>query len=361
MPPSPDQIEISLFGPGYGETVLIHIGSGRWIIVDSCVERGNAEPLSLRYLRSIGVDPKTSVDLVIITHWHDDHIRGASATLEACVSAQFSCSNALQQTEFLAMVRAYEKNNALAVGNGVKEINQIIAILNERRITPKYAAPNRILMRRPGKEFAHGKDCLIWSLSPSDSQFSKFLRDIAVLMPESKVTKSRCPSTGSNHAATVVLIQIGDEQLLLGSDLEETGDPQEGWSVIVSSVDRPPGHASVFKIPHHGSISGHHGPVWAEMLSPQPYAILTPWRLAGRSLPTAEDIARIERLTPNMYSTGNSTTASAKRRTKVVEKTIKEIGARIRTANPVMGHIRLRSNPLDSTNWNIEKLETTVA
>ena len=32
--PQPDQVEISIFGPGYGECILIHCGNDEWIISD---------------------------------------------------------------------------------------------------------------------------------------------------------------------------------------------------------------------------------------------------------------------------------------------------------------------------------------
>ena len=40
--PSAREIEVSLFGPGYGECVLVHLGEGQWMIVDSCVEQGSS-------------------------------------------------------------------------------------------------------------------------------------------------------------------------------------------------------------------------------------------------------------------------------------------------------------------------------
>jgi len=32
----PDELEVSVFGPGYGESLAIHLGLGSWIIIDSC-------------------------------------------------------------------------------------------------------------------------------------------------------------------------------------------------------------------------------------------------------------------------------------------------------------------------------------
>src|SRR6516164_161156 len=33
-PPRPDQVEISVFGPSYGECIVAHLGHGNWIVVD---------------------------------------------------------------------------------------------------------------------------------------------------------------------------------------------------------------------------------------------------------------------------------------------------------------------------------------
>ena len=73
--PCTDEVELTLLGPGYGESVVVHIGQGRWVIVDSCITDAR-EPQALDYLLSIGVDPAAAVTLIVATHWHDDHIRG---------------------------------------------------------------------------------------------------------------------------------------------------------------------------------------------------------------------------------------------------------------------------------------------
>lgn len=43
--PPPDVIEVSVFGRGSGESVLVHYGDGQWIIVDSFLIDG--EPIAL--------------------------------------------------------------------------------------------------------------------------------------------------------------------------------------------------------------------------------------------------------------------------------------------------------------------------
>ena len=71
-PPQADQIEISLFGPGFGECCLIHLGSGQWVVIDSCLHSDTGEPAALYYLRQISVEPADTIRLIIATHWHDD-------------------------------------------------------------------------------------------------------------------------------------------------------------------------------------------------------------------------------------------------------------------------------------------------
>ena len=35
-PPRDDEFELTLLGPGYGESIVMHVGDGAWVLVDSC-------------------------------------------------------------------------------------------------------------------------------------------------------------------------------------------------------------------------------------------------------------------------------------------------------------------------------------
>src|SRR5512142_2478566 len=88
--PQDDEIEVSLLGPGYGESVVIHLGGQQWMIVDSCVDSDDL-PAPLAYLHRLGV-PLTSVVLLVATHWHDDHVKGFSECVRQCVNARIFMS-----------------------------------------------------------------------------------------------------------------------------------------------------------------------------------------------------------------------------------------------------------------------------
>jgi glyoxylase-like metal-dependent hydrolase (beta-lactamase superfamily II) len=130
--PSLDEIEVSVFGPGYGECILIHVGDNKWFIVDSCIEPKSKELPVLNYLDRIGVEPSHAVKMIIATHWHDDHVRGLSTLVETCHSAQFCLSSALRTQEFLTLIAAYGKRTMM-VNSGVKEFSKVIDILQNRK------------------------------------------------------------------------------------------------------------------------------------------------------------------------------------------------------------------------------------
>lgn len=102
--PESHQFEVSLFGPGVGESVVVHLGSNNWIIVDSC-KTAHHQAAALEYLDGLGVDLSNDVKAVVATHWHNDHVRGLDETFTRCSSAKFICSSALLTDEFLALRR----------------------------------------------------------------------------------------------------------------------------------------------------------------------------------------------------------------------------------------------------------------
>jgi len=138
--------------------------------------------------------------------------------------------------------------------------------------------------------------------------------------------------------------------------LEETRNPGTGWSVIVDSPTRPSGTAGVFKIPYHGSVTADQPRVWAEMLQPEPAAILTPFVQGNITLPTQADVSRICGRTTQAYTTSVMKPRKSKRRSGVLEKTIRETVRNIHEAQGPMGQVRLRRTALahPDSEWKVD-------
>ena len=283
------------------------------------------------YLKDLGIDPARSVVLVVATHWHDDHIRGMAELVKACGGADFCCAGVLCRKEFLSIVDALEGRRTSTAGSGVREIHDVFSRLTKAASQPRFALANRRI-------FKH-EDCEIWSLSPNDAAFEKFLSSIGHLAPDEGRTRIRIPSLAPNEAAVALWIGIGDMAVLLGSDLEKPG-----WIRILESSERPTAMASAFKIPHHGSRSADERKVWKRMLELDTFAVLTPWRKGGRTLPSGADVQRILSFTENAYATAKAGAleSTPKRRHSSVDKTIRESGIILRNVAMSPGAVRLR-------------------
>lgn len=355
-PPLNDEIELTLLGPGFGESIVVHIGNNKWIIIDSCINNDTTSCAPLDYLTQIGVD-FSNVVLVVASHWHDDHVKRMSDVVEACTNAKFCCSSALQRDEFMAYVTRQNEITDIKWTSGVYELNNIFEILSKRKQSQAiHAVSNRKILYDNSLDHSH--TCEVYTLSPSDKDIETFIKDIKNLIPIENDQQKIATNPKRNKSSVVIYIKIGSEILLLGSDLEETKNDSTGWGVIVASGEKPDGKAKIFKVPHHGSITGHSDEVWKHLVDEQnPYAILTPYN-RGHKLPNSDDVDRICAYTDNAYSTIALNPKKNKRRTSNVKRQIDETVVSIRSIACKVGMLRLRKNmTLPLADWDLKTFD----
>ncbi len=261
-PPDPSELEVSLFGPGYGEAIVVHLGSQHWLIVDSCLDPSSRRPAALQYLRGLDVDVANAVKLVVASHWHDDHIRGISTILRECTSARIALSSALQKAEFLKLVALY-RGLGTTERSGLDELSEVFKLLEERkqlaaRISAALRAiENRRLYRASIDMDTQQFDADVYALSPSDATVILAALDFAKLWPQEGSPKRRLLSPSPNQASVALWCQVGHHAILLSADLERTTDPETGWTAVLDRSTVIAGRAWVFKVAHHGALSGH--------------------------------------------------------------------------------------------------------
>lgn len=349
--PAADVVEVSLIGPGYGESVIVHLGDGQWIIVDSCVNenfQGFPRSTALTYLNRIKVDFANNVSCVLATHWHNDHISGLSEVVDFCKSAIFCCAAAFSRREFLGFASRYAQADPAPNARSTREIVEVFELLLERGTEPKFLkSDTQVLSTKRGVE--------IFALSPSDGHIAHFLSLLAMNMPTLGNTKTKIRDIKPNEASVVLLIDLGngDDKILLGADLEETTG--HGWTSIVNnSVVVKEKKSSVYKVAHHGSRTGDCPSIWEELLLPKPFAILTPFSKGHSSLPTEEDVKRILKRTPNAYSSARLSSRRPKRRDASVEREARDGKWNLRRALPKQGHLRMRRRLGDPrSQWSV--------
>jgi hypothetical protein len=359
--PDDDEIEVSVFGPGMGEAIALHLGMKRWVLIDSCLDPRTGSPASLSYLRDLDIDPASQVRLVVATHWHADHIRGIGEVFKQCDSANVVISAALHKDEFLKLVELYA-NRTMMRSSGMEEFTQIFETLQQRRQGPVRFNPpilagadRRLYAETIETPGAAPVEASIYSLSPSDAACLKAKLAFAELLPAPSQAKRRIvASPKSNHASVVLWIQIGAHKILLGADLETTSDAKTGWSVIVSDSQSISSRADIFKIPHHGSQNGYHGGVWNELLSAQPHAVVTPFASGKKPLPTDADIERITGLTRNAFATAPTKRGRYKQRNRVAKRLIAQATANVYDVHARWGQVRFRRRISATAPWDTE-------
>jgi beta-lactamase superfamily II metal-dependent hydrolase len=347
-PPQSDEIEVSVFGPGRGECVVVHLGDNTWIVVDSCVDRKTRRPVALTYLGDLGVDVSKAVRLVVISHWHDDHIRGISEVVRIATSAGVVCSAALNRIEFFQIVAASE--GAMMESPGAAECAKVFRIISERAPrhtrpgseSPEWALANRLLFRVGRQDGSAPTE--VHALSPAPASLSLAFREIAQSLPSYGAPKRRTVALSPNQVAVVIWIETGNVRILLGSDLEESRSPNLGWQAIINSNERPVGLAQVFKIPHHGSQTAENPEVWERMLESNYIAVVSPYASSTKPLPSPADVQRLCSRARNLYMTASPDGWAPPRRSNTVERTAGEVVRHRRAIVGPIGHVRIRLN-----------------
>ena len=343
-PPKVDELEISLFGPGVGECVVIHLGQGNWMVVDSCWNEQRDRSIASEYLSNIGVNIKTQVKVVVATHWHDDHINGISELLAAARQSEFVCSGALLSKEFLALVDAGRSVLLIERSSGVSEFQRVLEVLRQRPGCGRNVGPHQ--WAQEGTILFKGDETRIASahaLSPSAQTITETIMTFSAFMPELGSAIKRFPAPTPNETSVAIHVDGGCFKVLLGADLETGTNQKKGWLAVLSSKRRPAGCCAGYKVAHHGSKNADHDEIWSKLLCIPAHAVLTPYACLKEPLPTREDVDRIKSREGPLYSTVWPPKGRAIRRDKAIARTLKDMGAKMGTVRRKPGHIRMRA------------------
>ncbi|ADV26535.1 hypothetical protein Psesu_0680 [Pseudoxanthomonas suwonensis 11-1] len=342
--PLASQLEVVLIGPRYGEAICVHLGSNRWLMVDSCLYEGSVAPL--HYLNQIGVDA-SAIEMIVATHWHDDHVRGLSEVADAASDAVCVVPLALNSKEFITLASAYSGRDALA--KGVSELYRVLYQTDVARL--RFAAASQLLLSTT----TEAGPVNVWALSPSSEECRRALVAVGSMLPREGAPIGHPPARRPNHLAMALLITVGDTALILGADLEEVGDPLVGWRKVLTEPVAQNIAATLFKVPHHGSDTAYYAPVWQSILTANPVAIVTPFERGKSKLPTADGIAQLKGHTPHLFVTSPRVLTRPPRLSSIVSD---DVAARtkdgLRTVARRPGIVRCRRHPGDRSGaWEV--------
>lgn len=355
--PAADQIEISIFGKGLGEAIVVHIGAGRWITIDSF--EVDKRSIAQIYFDNIGVDPTTCVEAVVATHWHDDHVKGITSLFSVTPNAEIIVPMAMCDDEFVKFAAAFANQKAAKFSSGVEEFGGILKLAYSRhrpgtQFPMRFAKHGSVGFRCAGSALPHGATVTLEGLSPSDHDMNQFLAGLAKVRP-TPASLQQASNPKRNEVSAAFWLQIGQDAVLLAADVENSGNVNSGWKAILAAQVQPLTKASLVKIPHHGGASGHHDAMWTQLLSSKPLATLAPWTRGGGRLPTGTDIDRILPLTGNSFATGPSAESRPAGQPPMVAKEFGRGRVSLRRVMEKIGLVRHRGTIVgDVVHWTTD-------
>jgi hypothetical protein len=196
QPLVPDEVEISLFGPGFGECVVVHLGNNLWMVVDCCLELSSERPAPMHYLEQLGQDVGQAVGLVVATHWHDDHIEGITEVIEKSPGAKYAVTSAFGNHDFTSAIAPWIADAGLIDSLGCSELKKLCAI-GKRGRHPILASEKKELISRKGSV-----PCRVMALSPSDPAVLAAVARLSAI-PHSAF-RTRMPNIKGNDASVVL-------------------------------------------------------------------------------------------------------------------------------------------------------------
>lgn len=297
--PSRDEVEVSVMGAGVGESIVVHIGDGRWVIVDSYLTPDTGRPAALEYLESIEVSLEDVV-AIVTTHWDDDHIGGTTELLNACKLAAFHCPAATLDDGFRIVV---DERHPLPVRHeatsGVAEMAStlhLLEVLESGRRGPHEIQLGHHILTVTGEELP------IRVLAPhwyAAREAARQFKDAQLSGTSTVVVPDR------NLGSAVMLLESAERRVLLAGDLLNSTSPRLGWDPVLDAL-APHSRAQLYKVAHHGSHRSDHPRVWDQALSGEPHAAVTAYTAHKDAVPTPENRRAIGTRTHRALLAGDS-------------------------------------------------------
>jgi beta-lactamase superfamily II metal-dependent hydrolase len=248
MAPAPAPLRIDFVSVGQGDAALVTGPTGKTVMIDGGpTEAGATLTALLRARRAKGID------LILLTHRHEDHLGGIAAVVRAFPVRLF------MDAPFPHASQAYE---------------QLLETLQDRHVM--------VLNATRGRTIDLGGGAMLTLLTPPDPPIKRSRSDV-------------------NANSVVVRIDYGTTGVLLAADAE----PQtEKW--LLASDARLP--AQVLKVAHHGGRYSS-TPRFLSAVAPKA-AVISVGVVNEYGHPTPETLARLEQQHARVYRTDRDGTVT---------------------------------------------------
>ncbi len=294
-PPKIDEFELTFFGPGFGESIVVYIPGIGWGIIDSC-EFEVANKKFVPPLEYLIFQNARNLEFLILTHPHMDHFKGMEQIIDHYIgNINRICRYAGDSVRELA---TYQFNRGIKGTPGVKKLALVFGAFKkaveygaERR---RLGAMTQIIRRQKALVNDRTVEVEVLSLSPLAEDEESYIDILRKAIPEPRGQLEEIPDHKHNLIASAIWISVGEGVVIVGSDVEKGGSRSIGWRGIVRSDDSPDLCVQTLKVPHHGSPNAHCNRAWEEHCRDGKItSVITPYNRGIQRRPSVDDIQRI--------------------------------------------------------------------
>jgi hypothetical protein len=301
-PPKTDEIELTFFGPGFGESIVVHIPGIGWGIIDSC-EFG---PVSGRFvppLQYVIYQKVNRLAFLVLTHPHADHFKGMEQIVDHYLGRiDRVCRYAGDGARELGV---YLTNRAIKGTPGAKSLSSVFKAfkkaVDNNAESRRLGAMTQIIPRKQVSINGTTTEVEVLSLSPSAYDEQLYVNILRVASPELTGIITEIPDSDHNLVSSAIWISAGDVVVILGSDVEKGRGRSSGWRGIIGSVDAPGLPVKALKVSHHGSPSAYYKKAWEQHCGGKKItSVVTPFARGKQPRPSEEDIERIKKFSSHV-------------------------------------------------------------
>ena len=294
--PKKNELEISLFGPGYGESIVLHIPQIGWGIIDSCIAKTRDAFIipPFEYLLDLLTPHFPKLAFVVLTHPHEDHYKGLAQILKEYPGGtervcQYAGNGIRELKKYIVQQKVGKRevlpglaevfnamNKAVESGAQLRTLSEMTSVLELKNIKIDGYGTTEIRMI---------------ALSPSAASIRKYVNMLFEAFPKPGKPVLPMKDVSHNLISVALLLKLGSLQIVLGSDVESGLDNNTGWRGIVYNRDCPDLWANLVKVAHHGSENGFDSLAWEKHCKKmKPLAIITPFYKGNIVLPKEQEI-----------------------------------------------------------------------
>ncbi|RYH00288.1 MAG: MBL fold metallo-hydrolase [Alphaproteobacteria bacterium] len=276
---------LRIIGSAPGESVVIVFDCGSVITIDCCQSAGRNHTLDA--LNDLGVDPR-KVIYNIITHFHDDHIKGAADLINHCPNSKVVIPDAWTEDVFKMFVATVSDDTSLARVSVTKEIEKIFNVLQGHK--GRLFTVSELTSLYPPPAYSHSTTESLIVLTPTAARKAKFLSSLAADIEDGEAAAYAFCESNKNWTSICCVLRYGGKYIFLGGDVENFGPDYDLTSIHKNHLQSVAQYELV-KLPHHGSSTSFCDELRDLIHSNNTIVALTPYPRGHKALPSLETVA----------------------------------------------------------------------